>query len=240
MQSYCRLLLPMLLSGMCATAQVQPPPLAIQINSVQVSAQGKYDAEPDTALLTLTLSDKQPTQEAAYKNVSNAAEQFRSILRQNSVDPKQARVSNFNVNPEIDWRSAKHNIIGYTVQTTASLKLRDFSLAGKLLTQLSQLTLAGNQNLSYELEDMEAAKQKAISDAYKNAHASAETIAQVSQHRLGDLVYASVDTQSQFIVRPMMEAGAAKMMQNAPAPTEGLGQQTVTITANVNAVFRLQ
>jgi uncharacterized protein YggE len=221
-------------------AQVEHP--RFEPNTVQANAQGKFEAEPDTAVLTFTLSDKEATQDAAYKNVSAAAEQFRTVLRQNNVDPKHARIASYSISPEYDWHNPKRKPIAYNVQTTAELKLTDFAAANKLLSQLSDLQYASNQSLFYSLENIEAAKQKAIADAFKNARAYAEGIASSSQRHIGELLYASVDTPP--VIRPfpaMSRMGtAAKAEAPPPAPTEDLGQQTQTITAQVTAIFRMQ
>jgi uncharacterized protein len=210
-----------------------------QPNTVQVSAQGKFEAEPDTAVITLTLSDKQPRQEDAYKHVSDAAERLRAVFRQNNIDPKQVRVSSYNIQPEIDWTSGKQKLIGYQVQTTASYKTREFAQANRLLEQLSSLPYANNQNLSYVLDDVDAAKQKAIADGVAKAQSYGSTLAKASQRNLGELLSASVDTQFEPGPRPMAYAGMAAK-EAAPAPTQQLGQETVTVTAQVNAIFRLQ
>jgi uncharacterized protein YggE len=209
-------------------------------NTVQVNAQGKFETEPDTAVLTLTLSDKEPNQQTAYTNVSDAAEQLRAVLRQNGVDPKQARVATYNIMPEFDYRKPDRKPVAYTVQTMATLKLKDFALANKLLAAFSDVPHSGNQNLSYTLEDIDEAKQKAIADAYAHARASAQTVASASQRQLGQLSYASVDTQVQVHPIPMVRMGTAMKTEAAPAPTEDMGQELQTITAQVTAVFRLQ
>ncbi|HEY0565913.1 MAG TPA: SIMPL domain-containing protein [Terriglobales bacterium] len=227
------------LSGGAALLHAQNAGLNFQPNTVQVSAQGKFEAEPDTAVITLTMSDKQPRQDDAYKHVSDAAERLRGLFRQNNIDPKQLRVSSYNIQPEIDWTSGKQKLIGYQVQTTASYRTRDFAQANRLLEQLSSLPYANNQSLSYVLDDVDAAKQKAIADGVSKAQAYGSTLAKASQRNLGELLSASVDTQFEPGPRPMAMAGLA-MEKTARAPTEQLGQETVTVTAQVNAIFRLQ
>ena len=224
------------------TLAQQQPPAQLFENTVQVRADGKFEAAPDTAVISLTLSDKEATQDAAYRNVSAAAEQLRTILRQNNIDPKRAQVSSYAISPEYDWKNPKNRKpIAFAVQATATLKLNDFNSASKLLVALSDLQYASNQNLNYTLEDIDVAKKKAIADAYSNAHGYADALAGASGRRVGDLLYASVDTQESVRPMPMM-ARASVMSANAasPAPTEDMGQQTTTITAQVNAVFRLQ
>ena len=225
-----------------AVAQQQPPAQLLE-NTVQVHADGKFEAAPDTAVITLSLSDKEATQDAAYRNVSVAAEQLRTILRQNNIDPKQAQVSSYAISPEYDWKNPKNRKpIAFTVQTTATLKMKDFNAANKLLVALSELQYASNQSLNYTLEDIDIAKKNAIADAYKNARGYADAFAGASGRRVGDLMYASVDTQESVRPMPMMARAYEMKAANAapPAPTEDMGQQTTTITAQVNAVFRLQ
>ena len=160
------------------TLAQQQPPAQLFENTVQVRADGKFEAAPDTAVILLTLSDKEATQDAAYRNVSAAAEQLRTILRQNNIDPKRAQVSSYAISPEYDWKNPKtRKPIAFAVQTTATLKLNDFNSASKLLVALSDLQYASNQNLNYTLEDIDVAKKKAIADAYSNAHGYADALA---------------------------------------------------------------
>src|SRR5947209_16554516 len=207
-------------------ARQQPPGQWIE-NTVQVHADGKFQAAPDTAVITLSLSDKEATQDAAYRNVSVAAEQLRTILRQNNIDPKQAQVSSYAISPEYDWKNPKNRKpIAFTVQTTATLKMKGFNAANKLLVALSELQYASNQSLNYTLEDIDIAKKNAITDAYKNAVGYAEALAGESGRRVGDLMYASVDTQESVRPMPMM-ARAHEMKRTdaaTPAPTEDMGQ----------------
>lgn len=218
----------------------QTPPRTYDPNTVMVTAQGKFEAEPDTADLGLTLSARDSSQEAAYKRVSAAADQFRAILRQNNVDPKQARVAQYNVQPIIDYQSNKQRIIAYLVQTSVELKTRDFSLAGKLLPQLAALPDSSNQSLSYSLEDVSAAKQRAIEDAYKNAHDAAGAIARASGRQISNMIYASVDAHYEIAPRPMMAMRSMAGAAEKAAPTEEFSQQKSTVTAQVVAVFQLQ
>jgi uncharacterized protein YggE len=105
--------------------------------------------------------------------------------------------------------------------------------------QLADADVSENQSLSYTLEDIDAAKAKAVEDAYKRARESAATLARSAGRTLGELSYASVDTFEN--VRPMPMAGAMmKMSVAAPAPTEEFTPQSVSVTAHVNALFSLK
>jgi uncharacterized protein YggE len=87
---------------------------------------------------------------------------------------------------------------------------------------------------------MDAAKSKAVEDAYRRARESASALARASGRTLGELSYASVDTFEN--VRPMPMAGAMMKMNvaGAPAPTEEFSPQSISVTAHVNAMFALK
>jgi len=89
---------------------------------------------------------------------------------------------------------------------------------------------------------MDAAKQRAVEDAFRRARAEAETVAKAGERQLGTLAYASVDT-----VEPIRPVGVAMMRaapmaaQAAPAPpTEGFSAHKITVTARVSTVFGLK
>jgi uncharacterized protein YggE len=143
-----------------------------------------------------------------------------------------------------DYRSAKRKIVGYRVQSSVSLKLKekDFAKSGPLLQAFAAIEETDNQSLSYNLDNIDVAKQKAIDDAFNKAKSSAQTVAKAGGRQLGDLAYASVDTYEQrppvpmYTTRTMAAEGAVAKV----APTEGFAPNKITITAHVNALFNLK
>src|ERR1700693_3611242 len=201
-----------LLLSQVAAAQDRPT-VTSQPNTVFVGADGKFEANPDTALMQFSISAQEATSREAYDRASKSAEQVRQILRSNGIDPKAAELG------------------------TVSLKLKDFSRIAPIVQQLADADVTDTQSLTYTLEDMDAAKAKAIEDAYRRARESAAALARSSGRTLGELSYASVDTFDNVRVAPM--AGAMMRMSveaAAPAPTEEFTPQSVSVTAHVNAM----
>jgi uncharacterized protein YggE len=224
-----------------ATAQDHPTVTA-QPNSVYVGADGKFDATPDTALVQFNISAQEETARAAYDRASKAAEQIREILRSNGIETKTAEIGFFAVQPVYDYKTAKRKLVAYRVESSVSVKIKDFSKVAPITQQLADMDVTQNQTLSYTLDDVDAAKTKAVEDAYRRARDSANVIARSSGRTLGDLSYASVDTFENVRVQPMlMAAPMAKMAPGAmAAPTEEFSPQNVTVTAHVNALFQLK
>ena len=211
-------------------------------NTIWVGADGKYEAEPDTALVQFNISAQEDNLPAASARASKAAEQVRQLLRSNGLDPKQAQVGVFAVEPVYDYKNPKRKLVGYRVDTNISIKLKDFSKIGPITQGLADMDVTGNQSLTYTLDDMDAAKIKAVQDALRRAHEEASAVAGGSGRTLGELSYASVDTFEQPRPRPMVAGGpmAMKAADNTPAPTEDFGAQKITVTAHVNAMYNLR
>jgi uncharacterized protein YggE len=229
-----------LLASTSAFSQDRPT-VAAQQNSVFVGADGKFEANPDTALMQFNISAQEATSRQAYDHASKSTEQVRQILRSNGIDPKTAEFGSLSLQPVYDYKTPKRKLVGYRVNATVSLKLKDFSEVATIVQQLADADITDTQSLNYTLEDMDAAKAKAVDDAYRRAHESAAALARSAGRALGELSYASVDTFDN--VRPMPMVGATMKMNvagAAPAPTEEFTPQTVSVTAHVNALFNLK
>ena len=213
-------------------------------NTVWVGADGKFEAEPDTVLVQFNISAQEDKLQDANQKASRAAEQVRQLLRSNGLDPKNAQVGQFSVQPVYDYKNPKRKLVGYRVDTNISIKLKDFSKVGPITQGLSDMQdVTGDQSLSYLLDDMEAAKIKAVEDALSRARANAAAVARFGSRTLGELSYASVDTYEPSPVRPMTfarQAIAGAMAAPPAAPTAEFGAQKITVTAHVNALYMLK
>jgi uncharacterized protein len=217
------------------------PNVTAQPNTIYVGADGKYEAAPDTAVLNFNVSAQESTSQRTYDRVRRATQQVRDLLSANGVDPKSAEFGFFSVEPVQDWKDPKRKIVAYRVNSTVTVKLSDFSKIGPIVQQLGVLEIAGEQTLSYTLENMQAAKIKASEDAFHNARAQANALAQAAGRSLGELSYASLDLSQPV---PMMATAAmprvAMTAEGAPpAPTDTFAAQKITVNAHVNAVFQL-
>lgn len=238
-----KLALALLILTSFALAQDRPVPAA-PLNSVYVGADGKFEADPDTAVLTFGISPQDSTSKGAYDKAAKAAEQVRQILKSNGIDPRSAEMGFFSVQPMYDWKSGKQKLIGYRVSTniTVKLKQKDWDKLGPLTEQLAGIETASGQNLGYELQELEAAKKKAVEDAFMKARNSATAVTAAGGRTLGELIYASVDVNEPVHILPVQARGAMKAMsvEGTPAPSEGFSAQRITITAHVNALFGMK
>src|SRR5262249_11987511 len=133
-------------------------------NSVWVGADGKFESDPDTALVQFGISAQQEKLQDATQQATQAAEQVRQRLRTNGIDPSAAQISRFATNPVYDYKNAKRKLVGYRVDANISVKVKDFSKIGPISEGLSTMEVT-DTSISYQLDNMDAAKIKAVQDA---------------------------------------------------------------------------
>src|ERR1700731_5511601 len=188
-----------------------------QANTVYVSADGKFESAPDNAQIQFNVSVQDETSQAAFQRASKNVEQVRQVLRANGIEPKAANIGFLSVQPVYEWKP-KQRVIGYRVTTDVSLKLKDFAKVGPITQQLADANVSETQTLSYTLENMDEAKNKAVEDAYRRARNSADGIARASGRTIGEPSYASVDPfETLRIVGPRMPRPMSAMANAAPA-----------------------
>lgn len=235
-----RILFFVLLATATVAAQ-EHPAVSAQANTVYVGADGKFEAPPDTAQIQFEISVQESISQAAFAQASKNVEEVRQVMRNNGIEPKQATIGYMSVQPVYDWKDPVHKVIAYRVTTDVILKLKDFAKVAPVTQQLADANVSESQTLSYILENMDQAKDKAVEDAYRRARDSAEALAGASGRVLGELSYASIDTytaERPILPRPMVMR--AMTTAASPAPNEEFTPQTVTVTAHVNALFTLK
>jgi uncharacterized protein YggE len=232
------------LLGADRTATAQEQSSKVIPNSIWVGADGKFESDPDTALVQFGISAQEEKLQDATQKATQATEQVRQLLRSNGIDPSEAQIGRFTTQPVYDYKNAKRKLVGYRVDASISVKLKDFSKIGPISQGLSTMDVT-DTSISYQLDNIDSAKIKAVQDALRRTHDEANAVAQAGGRGLGELSYASVDTFEQQPVRPMMmmkTMGAADSSAPPPPPPPpaGFSAEKITVTAHVNALYSLK
>ncbi len=228
----------MLTTGTPAIAQDQSS--KVIPNSIWVGADGKFESDPDTALVQFGISAQQEKLQDANQQATQSAEQVRQLLRSNGIDPSEAQISRFATQPVYDYKNAKRKLVGYRVDANISIKVKDFSKIGPISEGLANMEVT-DTSITYQLDNIDAAKIKAVQDALRRAHDEANAVAQAGGRGLGELSYASVDTFEPQPVRPMMmKAQTAAGIAGTPPATAEFSAEKITVTAHVNTLYGLK
>src|SRR3982750_4814101 len=93
--------------GVGRSAAAQERSLGPTPNTVWVGADGKFESDPDTALVQFNISAQQEKLPDAMQRASQAADQVRELLRSNGIDPKDAQFSRLATQPVYDYNNPK-------------------------------------------------------------------------------------------------------------------------------------
>jgi hypothetical protein len=208
-------------------------------NTVWVGADGKFESDPDTALVQFNISAQQEKLPDAMQRASQAADQVRELLRSNGIDPKDAQFSRLATDPVYDYTNPKRKLVGYRVDANISVKVKDFAKIGPITQGLSNMEVT-NTSMTYMLDNMDAAKTKAVQDGLRRAHDMAQTVAQASGRSLGELSYASVDASEPQPIRPMPMMMKAEAGVAGGPPNAEFSAEKITVNAHVNALYNLK
>lgn len=173
-------------------------PLPISINQVTTEKFGTFDvfgeAEivsiPDQAVVDLGFSITNTTVEQAQNQANQVTAAIIDNVKQLGIDAKDIKTINYSIYPEYNFTDRSQEIIGYRVNNTVQVTIRDTDLANQVIdaaTQQGANQIGGVQFIlspEKEKELLREAREKAISQAKDNA----KELANLAGMRLGKIV----------------------------------------------------
>ncbi len=169
------------------------------LRSFAVTGEGKVVAVPDVAEFTAGV-----TTEGGSDLVAIQAENTRkmnavvSFLKENGVEEKDVKTTNYNVSPRYQYSSCggvgicpPPEIVGYTVSQSVLVKVRDFKKAGDLLSGVVGKGANSVSQLSFSIDDRTALENQAREEAIRKAREKVPAIVKAGGFSLGKLI--SVD-----------------------------------------------
>lgn len=230
--------------------------------TISVSAEGKLSAVPDIASLTLSviIEDKDPKKvESENSKKANGIIDFVKSLGVKSEDIK---TSNYSLTPkyyypydypripcplESEVISPKpflcppkfSLIIGYELNQSISLKIRDFKIIGSVIS--GSIEAGANQisGVSFSIEDPDKLKNEAKKLAIESAKEKAKELAKSAGVRLGRVV--SFSEGEIFSPQPrFLEAGTVGAFKSESAVLPQIEPGSEEVRATMSVIFEIK
>jgi uncharacterized protein YggE len=137
--------------------------------------------------MTFGVSVRRDSVSEAVAAAAQVADKMISALRANGVAEEDIQTANYSVYPEYDWTGEQQKLVGYNVNNSLVVKIRDLDNAGEVI---DATTAAGGndatvQGVSFSIEDNEALIEAARAAAWKDAEEKAQQLADLSGVTLG-------------------------------------------------------
>ncbi|MFA5172948.1 MAG: SIMPL domain-containing protein [Candidatus Paceibacterota bacterium] len=217
--------------------------------SFSVTGEGKSVVIPDVAEFSFSVITEggKEVADLQSKNTEkvNAAIAF---LKESGIEAKDIKTEGYGINPRYknnDYRvlsssSLPPEIVGYTITQTVSVKVRDFSKTGDILSGVVKAGANSVSSLSFTIDDPTVAQNEARKEAIEKAEKKAKEMAKAAGFRLGDLVSINDSNYYPYYAKTMSASsyGMGEDIALESAPIIEAGSQEVTV--NVNLVYEIR
>ncbi len=205
-------------------------------DTISVAGFGEVSAEPDQAVIAVTVSAINADVNRAKKS---ADEKYKSVLdatKSQGILKTDIKLSGLKVQPEYQWRDNQQVLIGTRVNRSLSITINDIDKVAPLLQKLVEGNVSTIERVQTGFQNRAVLERKALTAAITDAKDKAQFLATQFDKTLGSAYTISEHSQSQPIVRSFNEGMVrAKSLSASSVPEEHFGTQKVR--ANVNVVF---
>src|SRR4030042_2708603 len=201
-------------------------------NTINVSGQGKVLIKPDIGQVDLAVVTEVSTVAKAVSDNNQKMNKIIQAMKGLGVSENDLKTVIYNINPKYQYTSGRSSIIGYEVNQTLQVKIRDLDKTSQVLEKAAELGANQVGSLSFTIDDPEKIKEEARQKAIENAKKKAGEMEKSLGIKLGKIV--GFDESSDSTVPPVYygvdgRGGGAEV----PAPQIQAGQNEVVVTVNL-------
>ncbi len=206
--------------------------------TIQVSAEGKAKAIPDTTILQAGVEVIQAkTQEDGYTQMNTSINQIKALLKNAGIEEKNVQSTNLSVTQEYDYTEGKQTPNGYRASQMLTIRIeqKEASVTNSLLDAIAKVKNIQIQGVSYETLDTEKVYSEARKMALEKARQKADEIAQATGVKIRKVLSVSESTQNMY---PTPLYGNVKMMDTMESSVGNMdisqGELEYMISLNVS------
>lgn len=226
----------------------------ISADTLIVQAEGRYETDPDLAILTFDVGTQEKELRSAYAKASESMNHIVEVAGKNSLSKDAIKTGALTVIPVYE-NYAKQKVRAYRVKGEVVLRVRDFSRIGSLIDDSIQEGIVDFRSLTYGLSDEESAKKKAVADAMQRAQGRATTALEQNKQKLGPVRFVNLEVGDLGGMAKMIQTFAVeatdkassdswfskhKVPSPAPPPPPTENPEKITVKATIQAVFQIE
>jgi len=201
-------------------------------SGIAVTGTGEVSGTPDTLTMTFGISVLSDSVSVAVTDAAALTDELIAALEANGVAEEDIQTANFSIFPEYDYSGEQQRLVGFRVDNSVVTKIRDIDSAGDVID--SAAAAGGDEvivsGVSFSIEDDAELVEAARANAWADAEAKAQQLAELSGVTLGEPI--TIAETLSTIPAPLFRGDAVEEMAALSTPIEP-GQQQVAVTLNV-------
>lgn len=207
---------------------------------IAVTGEGETAIAPDTALITLAVTQEAETARAALDENNEAMDAVIEAMKEEGIAERDLQTAGLAINPRYvhpdgSGEEERSRIVGYEVTNTVAVRVRELDGVGEIIDRAVTLGVNQGGNIAFTNDDPSDALDEARRKAVEDAMAKARTLAEAAGVELGDVIELS-EQASPSPPRPMQARAMRMEAADASVPVEA-GENTYRV--EVKATFAL-
>jgi len=203
--------------------------------TLTVQGTGSVTVAPDIARLTLGVATTDADAAAAQDKNDDTMAKVLAAIRDAGVAEKDIQTTQYTAYPRYNYESPYNEIVGYEVTHMLRVAVRDIGAVGKVLKAASQAGANQSYDISFDVEDRDAAYQEALAKAIENAKGKAQAMASPAGIVLGEPA-AVYEGSPAVTYRGLGGYAEAEYVMDAAPVRSG----ELTVNATVTIVYNLR
>ncbi|WP_417425510.1 SIMPL domain-containing protein [Hoeflea sp.] len=205
---------------------------------ITVSAEGVAAVAPDMAVISLTVLREAETARAALDANNAAMTQVLEAMKAEGIAERDLQTGTFSVQPRWiypdnkDGRNDPPEIVGYTVNNTLTVRVRDLDRLGAILDSSVSLGVNQGGDVVFTNDDQDSARDTARKDAIAKARAKAMDMTEALGVGLGRITQISENSYSAPPM-PMMRAEMAMAAKADSSVPVAAGENEYRVNVSV-------
>lgn len=217
------------------------------MNQISVSAVGEAYAVPNIAEISFSIEKESKIVKESQDFVNIKTKEVLDMLKSKKIDDKDIKTTNDSFSPQYDYLQTNctmyscppstPTIRGYLASRSFSVKIRNVDNVGDISQSLGNLSVTNLNGPSFVLDDEEAIKVLARTDAINKARAKADQIAKDLGVKIKKVV--TFYEEQSYNATPMMAKSAdVSMSSESQAPILPTGENKYTVSVTVTYEIR--
>jgi uncharacterized protein len=207
--------------------------------TVTVQGQGKIQAIPDIATLSVGVSQDGSSAEAVSAKVRDAIGQVLAAIKAQGIPDKDVQTQFYEVQPKWEWTGGRQQRAGFTVSNQVAIKVHDLKKVGRLLAVVTDAGATSVNGPNFGFDNPQELERQALVKAMEDAKDKAAALAQAAGASLGEVT--TIDQGGPVAwpgPRPLFASHRAMAAQAVPSEPIETGEQN--FTSNISVTFTLR
>lgn len=205
-------------------------------STITVEGRSEVSVAPDVAIVQFGVTTgRQSTSTRTLEVLTTNMDAVIAAVKANGIEDKDISTQSLWLNPAYDWIDGQQIARGFEATQNLSVKVRDVSVIGKLLTDATEAGANQIGSISFTVDDAESLKDQAREEAVADAREKARTLAEGLGVRLGRIVSYTEGFGGGVSPYPEHAYGMGGGGGDLSVPS---GEQEITVVVTVNYEIR--